>query len=69
MRTLLTILPIIFLLTIFFACKKDAFTPPYRTTLDGGFTPPYLNGDKALTDTTGTDSTKNRDFSIDNRDF
>lgn len=61
MRTILRILPIIFLMATLFACKKDkvALTPQ---NLNGGFTPPYLNGDRALTDTLVNDSTKNRDF-------
>jgi hypothetical protein len=62
MRTLLRILPIIFLMTTLFACKKDkgTFTPPY---MNGTFTPPYLNVNGEQKDISKvTDSTKNREF-------
>ena len=60
MKTLLRILPIIFLMIMLFACKKDngGFTPPYQ---NGGIHPPYLTGNQDATDTSGV-STKNRDF-------
>ena len=60
MRKLVRILPIIFLMTMLFACKKETFTPPY---MNGPFTPPYLLGNQEQTHASEVkDSTKNRDF-------